>query len=206
MTYPGSFLSGSQPLRGHFLPGCGVPGSSMTDREKAQVLDELVLDRALTRIAHEIVEQAGGGENVVLVGIKTRGVTLAHRIAEKVATIEGPSPRWAPSTSRSTGTTSASRPSSRSCAAPRSPSLSRDASWCWWTTCSSPAAPSAPPWTPSWTWAGPASSARRPGGPGPLRAAHSPGLHRQEPPDQPSGIRGRHAPRARRRVELGTYE
>ena len=59
----------------------------MTQREKAQVLDEVALDRALTRIAHEIVEQAGG-EDVALVGIKTRGVTLAHRIADKVATIE----------------------------------------------------------------------------------------------------------------------
>jgi len=59
----------------------------VTQREKAQVLDEVALDRALTRIAHEIVEQAGG-EDVALVGIKTRGVTLAHRIADKVATIE----------------------------------------------------------------------------------------------------------------------
>jgi pyrimidine operon attenuation protein/uracil phosphoribosyltransferase len=53
----------------------------VSSREKAQVLDETGLDRALTRIAHEIVEQAGGGEDVVLVGIKTRGVTLAERIA-----------------------------------------------------------------------------------------------------------------------------
>lgn len=67
-----------------------APG--MTYREKAQVLDELALDRALTRIAHEIIEQAGGGENVVLVGIKTRGVTLAQRVADKVATIEGTKP------------------------------------------------------------------------------------------------------------------
>ncbi len=50
-------------------------------REKAQVLDEAGLDRALTRIAHEIVEQAGGVDEVALVGIKTRGVTLAERIA-----------------------------------------------------------------------------------------------------------------------------
>jgi pyrimidine operon attenuation protein/uracil phosphoribosyltransferase len=61
-------------------------------REKAQVLDETGLDRALTRIAHEIVEQAGGGEDVVLVGIKTRGVTLAERISVKISTIEGTKP------------------------------------------------------------------------------------------------------------------
>lgn len=64
----------------------------MTYREKAQVLDEAALDRALSRIAHEIVEQAGGVEHVALVGIKTRGVTLAHRIAEKIAAIEGAKP------------------------------------------------------------------------------------------------------------------
>jgi pyrimidine operon attenuation protein/uracil phosphoribosyltransferase len=63
----------------------------MTRREKAQVLDGAGLDRALTRIAHEIVEQAGG-ENVALVGIKTRGETLAARIARKIASIEGAEP------------------------------------------------------------------------------------------------------------------
>ena len=65
---------------------------SVTLREKAQVLDETALDRALTRIAHEIVEQAGGVEDVALVGIKTRGVTLAARIAAKIAAIEDRSP------------------------------------------------------------------------------------------------------------------
>jgi len=63
----------------------------VTSREKAQVLDDTALDRALTRIAHEIVEQAGG-EGVALVGIKTRGVTLAERIAEKITGIEGTRP------------------------------------------------------------------------------------------------------------------
>jgi pyrimidine operon attenuation protein/uracil phosphoribosyltransferase len=61
-------------------------------REKAQVLDEAGLDRALTRIAHEIVEQAEGVAQVALVGIKTRGVTLAQRITEKIAAIEGTTP------------------------------------------------------------------------------------------------------------------
>ncbi|HKZ07638.1 MAG TPA: bifunctional pyr operon transcriptional regulator/uracil phosphoribosyltransferase PyrR [Methylomirabilota bacterium] len=64
----------------------------MTYREKAQVLDESALDRALTRIAHEIVEQAGGVDDVALVGIKTRGVTLGQRIAAKIAAIEGKKP------------------------------------------------------------------------------------------------------------------
>ena len=65
---------------------------SVTYREKAQVLDESALDRALTRIAHEIVEQAGGVEDIALVGIKTRGVTLGQRIAAKIAAIEGTKP------------------------------------------------------------------------------------------------------------------
>ena len=60
-------------------------------RQKAEVLDEAGLDRALTRIAHEIVEQAGGAD-LALVGIKTRGETLAERIAEKIAAIEGKRP------------------------------------------------------------------------------------------------------------------
>ncbi len=64
---------------------------AMIQREKAQVLDESALDRALTRIAHEIVEQAAG-EDVALVGIKTRGETLAARIAQKIEAIEGTKP------------------------------------------------------------------------------------------------------------------
>ena len=69
-----------------------MSGTAPRHREKAQVLDETALDRALTRIAHEIVEQAGGAEGLSLVGIKTRGVTLAERIARKIAAIEGDRP------------------------------------------------------------------------------------------------------------------
>jgi pyrimidine operon attenuation protein/uracil phosphoribosyltransferase len=60
----------------------------MPVREKAQVLDTAGIDRALTRIAHEILERTQGTEGLLLVGIKTRGVTLAHRIAEKIRAIE----------------------------------------------------------------------------------------------------------------------
>ena len=63
----------------------------MSAREKAEVLDGAGLDRALTRIGHEIVEQAGGAD-LALVGIKTRGETLAARIAQKIAIIEGKRP------------------------------------------------------------------------------------------------------------------
>ena len=58
-------------------------------REKAQVLDEAALDRALTRIAHEILERNGGAKDLALVGLRTRGVTLAHRLAAKLAAIDG---------------------------------------------------------------------------------------------------------------------
>jgi pyrimidine operon attenuation protein / uracil phosphoribosyltransferase len=58
-------------------------------REKAQVLDDAALDRALTRIAHEILERNGGAKDLAFVGLRTRGVTLAQRLATKLATIDG---------------------------------------------------------------------------------------------------------------------
>jgi pyrimidine operon attenuation protein/uracil phosphoribosyltransferase len=58
-------------------------------RMKAEVLDADGIQRALTRMAHEILEQYKGSEGLVLVGIRTRGVPLAHRLAEKIAEIEG---------------------------------------------------------------------------------------------------------------------
>jgi len=45
--------------------------------------------RALTRIAHEIVEQNRGVRNLVLVGMRTRGIPLARRLAEKLDELEG---------------------------------------------------------------------------------------------------------------------
>ncbi len=58
-------------------------------REKAQVLDEAALDRALTRISHEILERNGGAKDLAFVGLRTRGVTLAQRLAAKLAAIDG---------------------------------------------------------------------------------------------------------------------
>jgi pyrimidine operon attenuation protein/uracil phosphoribosyltransferase len=58
---------------------------------KAQVLDATALDRALTRIAHEIIEKNGGAKDIAFVGLRTRGVTLARRLAVKVAAIDGAS-------------------------------------------------------------------------------------------------------------------
>lgn len=56
---------------------------------KAQVMDESAMRRALVRLAHEIVEKNKGIENLVLIGIRTRGVPLAVRLSELIEQIEG---------------------------------------------------------------------------------------------------------------------
>lgn len=61
----------------------------MTLVEKAQILDEDGIRRAITRIAHEIVERNKGVGDIALVGIRRRGVPLAQRLAAKLAEIEG---------------------------------------------------------------------------------------------------------------------
>ena len=53
------------------------------------VLDDADIGRAIRRIAHEIVEKARGSESILLLGIPTRGVALADRIAAAIASIEG---------------------------------------------------------------------------------------------------------------------
>lgn len=52
------------------------------------ILDEKAIARALTRLSHEIIEKNKGVENVVLLGIKTRGVPLTERIAKKIYEVE----------------------------------------------------------------------------------------------------------------------
>lgn len=56
---------------------------------KAQLLDDKGIDRALKRVAHEIIEKNSGAERVVLVGIKTRGVPIALRVAALIKEFEG---------------------------------------------------------------------------------------------------------------------
>lgn len=58
-------------------------------RDKHSLMDEMAIKRALTRIAHEIIERNKGVENVALVGIQRRGGPLAERIASRIAEIEG---------------------------------------------------------------------------------------------------------------------
>ena len=57
--------------------------------QKAVVLDEQAIGRALTRIAHQIIEKNKGIEDCVLVGIRTRGIFIAERLAVKIEEIEG---------------------------------------------------------------------------------------------------------------------
>jgi pyrimidine operon attenuation protein / uracil phosphoribosyltransferase len=53
------------------------------------ILDESAIRRALTRIAHEILERNKGVMDCVLIGIRTRGIYLARRLAERIRRIEG---------------------------------------------------------------------------------------------------------------------
>jgi pyrimidine operon attenuation protein/uracil phosphoribosyltransferase len=54
-----------------------------------RIMDADAVRRALTRISHEVIEKNKGVDDVVLVGIKTRGIYLAERMAKKIREIEG---------------------------------------------------------------------------------------------------------------------
>src|SRR5437588_12901759 len=55
-------------------------------------MDASDVRRAITRIAHEILERNKGGGDVVLAGIRTRGAYLAGRLASEIERIEGAAP------------------------------------------------------------------------------------------------------------------
>jgi len=65
-----------------------VPESEAGSDPGRTVLDAGDISRALTRISHEILERNKGARDLVLLGIPSRGVPLAHRIAEKISTVE----------------------------------------------------------------------------------------------------------------------
>ena len=58
-------------------------------KEKSVVLDQETVSRSLVRMAHEIIEKNKGVGNICLVGIRTRGVFIANRLAENIQKIEG---------------------------------------------------------------------------------------------------------------------
>jgi pyrimidine operon attenuation protein/uracil phosphoribosyltransferase len=61
----------------------------MAKKVKAKIMDEEEIDRALTRIAHQIIEQNKSIKDFVIIGIRTRGVYLAQRLAKKIGKIGG---------------------------------------------------------------------------------------------------------------------
>ena len=64
-------------------PGSPKPAGGKT------VLEQAEISRALTRIAHEIIERTRGATDIVLLGIPTRGVPLAARLAARIGEVEG---------------------------------------------------------------------------------------------------------------------
>lgn len=60
----------------------------MTRKEKAKIMDAISLNRTLIRITHEILEKNKGSENLVIIGIRTRGAYLAERLVKKIAEID----------------------------------------------------------------------------------------------------------------------
>ena len=74
------------PNAGGGPSGCG---RDEVMREKAQIMDEQAMQRALKRIAHEIIEHNKGVDNVALIGIQRRGVPLARQLRECIREIEG---------------------------------------------------------------------------------------------------------------------
>ena len=60
-----------------------------TSSPKAVIMDEISISRAMTRIAHEILERNEGCENLAIVGIVTRGDLLAKQLVDEIREIEG---------------------------------------------------------------------------------------------------------------------
>lgn len=64
-------------------------GSGEGNRQGRVVLSEAEIGRALRRISHEILERNKGAQDLVLLGIPTRGAYLARRLAEAIKSVEG---------------------------------------------------------------------------------------------------------------------
>ncbi|HLJ13128.1 MAG TPA: bifunctional pyr operon transcriptional regulator/uracil phosphoribosyltransferase PyrR [Bryobacteraceae bacterium] len=58
-------------------------------REKAQLMSASEIDRTLVRLAHEVLERTRDLDKLAFIGIRRRGVPLAHRLAEKIRNLEG---------------------------------------------------------------------------------------------------------------------
>ena len=82
----GSYQAGSPSAGSREAKGSGAEGSRAAGRT---VFEPAEIGRAVTRIAHEILERTNGAGDVVLLGIPTRGVPLAHRLAGRIEEVEG---------------------------------------------------------------------------------------------------------------------
>ncbi|HCX63804.1 MAG TPA: bifunctional pyr operon transcriptional regulator/uracil phosphoribosyltransferase, partial [Eubacteriaceae bacterium] len=54
-----------------------------------EIMDKDALNRAITRVSHEIVEKNKGTEDLVILGIQTRGIPIAKRIVANIESFEG---------------------------------------------------------------------------------------------------------------------
>ena len=70
------------------------PSDQAAAGSQKRVLEPAEIRRALTRIAHEILERTNGADDVLLLGIPTRGVPLARRLAERAAEFEDRAVPW----------------------------------------------------------------------------------------------------------------
>ncbi|MBR6025891.1 MAG: bifunctional pyr operon transcriptional regulator/uracil phosphoribosyltransferase PyrR [Firmicutes bacterium] len=61
-------------------------------KKKVQLMNELDVKRALTRLSYEIVEKSNDINNVILVGVKTRGIPIAHILADNILANTGLKP------------------------------------------------------------------------------------------------------------------
>lgn len=57
--------------------------------EKSKIMDSTAIQRALTRVAHEIIEKNKGTADLVLIGLRSRGVDLARRLSQRLKEIDG---------------------------------------------------------------------------------------------------------------------
>jgi pyrimidine operon attenuation protein/uracil phosphoribosyltransferase len=69
----------------------GTAGSGSSEFEKV-IFNDVEMRRALSRIAHEIVERNGGAHELTLLGLRRRGGPLAQRLAERIRELEGVEP------------------------------------------------------------------------------------------------------------------
>src|SRR5258708_33341247 len=69
--------------------GTSPPAGGSSDANHKRVLEPAEIRRALTRIAHAALERTHGADDVLLLGIPTRGVPLARRLAERAGEFDG---------------------------------------------------------------------------------------------------------------------